>query len=340
MSPTRVAPSFSDHQQYYGHADQLSAQSSLQHIQVYTEPLKVCLDDDSSCGSDAMMDDEYFFGGDEEFAAMANDLSSYGVDDCPTSTQPGRSGNDMDMTENMVIVSDDGLSECGTLSGPTLGSSTDISCLSVRSSTGAFMQSVSWVDLVSLRHTRLRQSVRCEFFGRMRHLFFHTVSMIQTSRLCHSASYSRFLTCSPSGKTGNLTHVSQESSSRRTNRSKRRVCLDDNVSVIPIPMRTEYSDRVKGKMWSSAAELSHNASRNYIEFAAEGWNWRTVTEDEYMWKCAESGELIHPIHLHNASFLPHPPPLAQPTANHSNTSISEDLNKTQQNMSVATSQTA
>lgn len=86
-------------------------------------------------------------------------------------------------------------------------------------------------------------------------------------------------------------------------RSKRRVCLDESVSVVPIPMRSEYSDRVKERLWSSATELYQNAARNSIEFAAEGWNWRTVTEDEKMLVCTVSGELIHPIHLHNALQL-------------------------------------
>lgn len=49
-------------------------------------------------------------------------------------------------------------------------------------------------------------------------------------------------------------------------------------------------------MWSSATELYQNAARNSLEFAAEGWNWRTVTDDEHM-IVAPSGERIHPIHL-------------------------------------------
>ena len=82
-------------------------------------------------------------------------------------------------------------------------------------------------------------------------------------------------------------------------RKKRRVSLNKSVSVVQIPSRTEYPDRVRERLWSSAFELYTNAARNSIEFASEGWNWRTVTEDEQMIVCQKSGELIHPIHIHN-----------------------------------------
>jgi DNA-binding transcriptional regulator PaaX len=82
-------------------------------------------------------------------------------------------------------------------------------------------------------------------------------------------------------------------------RKKRRVSLNTSVSIFPIPMRTEYSEKVRERLWSSAVELYTNAARNSIEFASEGWNWRTVTEDEQMILCHKSGELIHPVHIHN-----------------------------------------
>ena len=46
-----------------------------------------------------------------------------------------------------------------------------------------------------------------------------------------------------------------------------------------------------------------NAARNTIEFHAEGWNWRSVTEDEDMLRHTITRELIHPIHLRNAMEL-------------------------------------
>ena len=69
---------------------------------------------------------------------------------------------------------------------------------------------------------------------------------------------------------------------------------------MPIPSRTEYSNSVKERLWSSANDLYRNAVRNSIEFASEGWNWRNVADDEQMIQ-SPSGERIHPIHMMNTS---------------------------------------
>lgn len=79
-------------------------------------------------------------------------------------------------------------------------------------------------------------------------------------------------------------------------RRKPRISFNDSVSVAHIPMRSEYSDRVRSRLWSNRYEIHENATRNAIEFQAEGWDWRSVTEDEGMFVCTSSGELIHPVH--------------------------------------------
>lgn len=73
-----------------------------------------------------------------------------------------------------------------------------------------------------------------------------------------------------------------------------RIGFVNEVEVVPIPTRHEYSDRIKSRIWSNRYELQENAERNAVEFAAEGWNWRNVTEDEGMYICSASGELVHP----------------------------------------------
>ncbi|GAX19846.1 hypothetical protein FisN_11Lh280 [Fistulifera solaris] len=80
-------------------------------------------------------------------------------------------------------------------------------------------------------------------------------------------------------------------------KKSRKIAFQDEVDVVPIPTRYEYSDRIKSRIWSNRHELQENAERNALEFAAEGWDWRTVTEDDGMFICSVSGELVHPIHL-------------------------------------------
>ncbi|KAL9179970.1 hypothetical protein ACHAXT_007940, partial [Thalassiosira profunda] len=79
---------------------------------------------------------------------------------------------------------------------------------------------------------------------------------------------------------------------------KRQVSFDESVVVVPIPMRSEFSDRIRTKLWSDAVEMceSIGKKRNLVEFAAEGYEWRGACNEDEMYMCGVTGELIHPVH--------------------------------------------
>lgn len=64
---------------------------------------------------------------------------------------------------------------------------------------------------------------------------------------------------------------SRQPSNRKSSKPERRLNFNETVEVVPIPMRNEYSNRVKSRLWSNAIEIHENAARNTIEFASEGY---------------------------------------------------------------------
>lgn len=158
-----------------------------------------------------------------------------------------------------------------------------------------------------------------------------------SAELNPSSSPSRLSSSSESSGSSSSRSSDSQSMDRKP---KKTLTFGDSVKVVPIPMRNEYSNRVRSRLWSNATEIYENAARNAYEFAAEGyvcmcfllkaslcprgrgcvisketffltrvlhvvcfllieqysWDWRTVIEDEGMYVCATTGELIHPCH--------------------------------------------
>jgi hypothetical protein len=82
----------------------------------------------------------------------------------------------------------------------------------------------------------------------------------------------------------------------QTKPMKNRIQFYSKVQVVYIPSKDQYPESMKATMWSNSAEIRRNARRNTIEFAAEGWDWRTVCEDDAMY-VSPDGQRIHPVHV-------------------------------------------
>ena len=93
------------------------------------------------------------------------------------------------------------------------------------------------------------------------------------------------------------TESCSETSSLST--TSRRLHFNETVTVCPIPKREAYSKRMKEQLWHTPEEMMTIARRNSIEFASEGWDWNNVLEDENMYRCVNSNEKIHPVHVQN-----------------------------------------
>ncbi len=101
-----------------------------------------------------------------------------------------------------------------------------------------------------------------------------------------STSWSRKLGTSPT------TIIGFKSTTRRT------VSFSTKVDVHLIPHKDMFSERIKKLIWSEADELAENAQRNSIEFASENWDWRQACEEDNFFICPETGNKIHPAHVH------------------------------------------
>lgn len=89
---------------------------------------------------------------------------------------------------------------------------------------------------------------------------------------------------------------SSTSSSSKKGGRRRGLTFNDQVTVVPIPKREEYSKRIRDRLWVNAKDLQSQVARNTVEFASEGWEWRNAFMDEEMYVCALTGEKVHPVH--------------------------------------------
>jgi len=83
---------------------------------------------------------------------------------------------------------------------------------------------------------------------------------------------------------------------KKHRRVKSAITFNNSVRVLPIPHHEAYSDRLRSRMWSDRYEIMSNVRRDTIEFAAAGWDWRNVYEDEMPHLCPKPGDLVHPVH--------------------------------------------
>lgn len=75
---------------------------------------------------------------------------------------------------------------------------------------------------------------------------------------------------------------------------RRTVHFDNNVLVVPIPSRHDYSNRIKKALWRNKNEIRDIVDRNRYEYLSEGWEWSRVLEDEEMYFDVATGDKIHP----------------------------------------------
>mmetsp|Transcript_14539 Transcript_14539/g.35039 ORF Transcript_14539/g.35039 Transcript_14539/m.35039 type:complete len:211 (-) Transcript_14539:57-689(-) len=89
----------------------------------------------------------------------------------------------------------------------------------------------------------------------------------------------------------------KEENGREQPTQKKQVNFRETVTVVPIPMRCEYSDRIKTKLWRGSLETRESIDRNLAEFAAEHYDWRSACHEEEMYFCGDTRELVHPVHV-------------------------------------------
>ena len=77
-----------------------------------------------------------------------------------------------------------------------------------------------------------------------------------------------------------------------SNSNKRRVRFAAAASVQEIPHHCDYDEETRRSIWMGTREIDTNAKRNRLEYLADGFDYRKVTEEKSMMRW--NGELVHP----------------------------------------------
>ena len=91
--------------------------------------------------------------------------------------------------------------------------------------------------------------------------------------------------------------MSLEDTSSTTGAQRRQVHFDSHVTVVPIPHRSDYSQRIRCYLWNAPEDMQRDVVRNTLEFTADGWDWQAAAEENEHYYSPLTREYIHPVHL-------------------------------------------
>uniref|UniRef100_A0A7R9WWQ7 Uncharacterized protein n=1 Tax=Craspedostauros australis TaxID=1486917 RepID=A0A7R9WWQ7_9STRA len=86
------------------------------------------------------------------------------------------------------------------------------------------------------------------------------------------------------------------SSASTTQSSQSGVRFDPTVTILQIPTRHEYSNRIRHHLWTTGHEIRRMKQQNKLEFEFEGRDWKNVVLEDDMNYDAALGQFVHPIH--------------------------------------------
>lgn len=168
------------------------------------------------------------------------------------------------------------------------------------------MSGVEVIDSISRKRPRRQHGFYfCDWNDSIQKHDFDLVALKHNKRIDDISSNRFKVTSSSDGIICNgNSDIGMTESNKMVMHTNKRCCqFNEMVRVITIPARYEYTQKMKSRLWFEASELYMNATRNALEYVAEGCNWRTVIEEEDMISCKDTGRLIHPVHNKTESSI-------------------------------------